>query len=258
MLKKTSFFLLICFVFTSEAAFLDDDLDGVANEDDLCPNSALTDIVDATGCSVGKITFKKEHHFDITAGISYSKFDDNNSQTAQSISLGYYYGNFSAYFYTSNYDSKTGESGIDDSTLAFYYRKVQKDIAYKIGIGSYIPTNDADGNEADYFFNTKITYYMDPYDLTLDLQHTFVNDNASEDTNRLTLTLGYLFSQKGYSAFSYTWQNSVYADEKDLENAALYISYFIDEHWFISGEVSLGISESATDFSSVVNLGYYF
>jgi hypothetical protein len=248
----------MCLVLTAEAAFLDDDLDGVANEDDLCPNSALTDIVDATGCPVSKITFKKEHHFDITAGISYSKFDDNNSQTAQSISLGYYYGNFSAYVYTSNYDLDTGESGIDDSTLALYYRKVQKNIAYKVGIGSYIPTNNTEGNNADYFFNTKLTYYMDPYDFTVDFQHTVTNDDGMEDTNRFTVTVGYLLSQNGYTTLSYTRQNSVYADEVDLENTAIYISYFLNTHWFISGEISLGISESATDFSSVVNLGYYF
>ena len=240
------------------AEFLDDDMDGVPNELDRCPHSVLTDIVDATGCRVDQVHFKKEHHFDITLGLSYSKPDDNTTQSAQSLSLGYYYGNFSAYFYTSNYDLQNGESGVDDSTLAFYYRRIDGNLGFKIGAGGYMPTGDAADNKTDYFLTGKISYYRDVLDLTLDFQHTFMQDIDTVDTDRLTLSAGYLLSSKAYGSLSYTKQNSIYDTDERLNSVALYLSYFFNYHWFVSGEISRGVSDAATDFSSVVNIGYYF
>ena len=251
-------FLLLCTTVLLYAQFVDDDMDGVANEDDLCPNSALTDIVDAKGCAVDKVVFKKEHHFDVTLGYSYSKLDSNTSQHSQSLSVGYYYGNFSAYLYTSNYDLQNGESGTGDSTLAFYYRQIDKQIAFKFGAGVYIPTNDTPDNKTDTFLSAKVTYYYQKYDYTLNFQHTFMNDFQTVDTDRISVSAGYLISEKAYASLTFSTQNSMYQSDDDIDDISLYGSYYFDKHWFMSGEVSLGLSDSATDFYYVFNVGYYF
>jgi hypothetical protein len=250
--------LLLLLLMQLHAAFIDDDMDGVPNDMDQCPNSALTDIVDANGCRVDKVHFKKEHHFDVTVGISYSKLDNERSESAQSLSLGYYYGNFSAYFYTSNYDLEDGESGIGDSTLAVYYRQIDGNLGFKVGAGGYIPTDDTAENETDYFLTGKIFYYRDAFDLTLDFQHTFMQDADTVDIDRLTFSLGYLISQKAYGSLSYTTQNSVYDSSERLDSTTLYLSYFFDKHWFGSTDVTFGVSDAATDFSSSMYVGYYF
>ncbi len=255
-MQKIAIILLLCIQL--HAAFIDDDMDGVPNDLDRCPHSELTDIVDATGCRVDQVRFKKEHHFDITAGLSYSKFDSNTSQNAQSLSLGYYYGNFSAYFYASNYDQQNGESGTGDATLAFYYRQIDNDLGFKVGLGGYIPTSDTACNKTDYFVTGKISYYRDAIDLTLDFQHTFMQDTATVDTDRLTFTTGYLISSSAYTSLSYTTQNSIYDTDESLDSVSLYGSYFFNRHWFVSAETAWGVSDAATDFFSSLNVGYYF
>jgi len=242
----------------AHAAFLDDDLDGVANEDDRCPNSALTDIVDADGCAVEKVTFKKEHHFDISVGYLYAKVDANSSQNAKSLSVGYYYGDFSAWLYTSDYNLQSGESGIDDTTLALYYRWKQPTYTFKAGAGGYIPTESQNGNNTDYFVTARVVYYAGFYDIAAEYQHTFMQDDATTDSDRLTLSTGYAFTPKSYASLSYTEQSSIYEEEANLRTLSLYVNHFLNEHWFLSAELSKGLSDSATDFACGVYVGYYF
>ncbi len=255
---KGIFLYLILLAPLLYGAFIDDDLDGVANEDDMCPNSALTDIVGMDGCKVEKIKFKKDHHFDVSLGFSYSKFDDNLSQNSKSISLGYYYGNFSAWFYTSDYDLKTGESGAGDTTIGLYYRGEFKNIGYKAGVGSYIATDGNSANKSDFFVESKLIYYHKSFDSTILYQHTFMRDSGSKDSDQITLSGGYLVSEKIYTSLLYTIQTSIYKGEQNLQNIAFYTSYNLSKHMFVSGELSKGLSDSATDIYYVLNLGYYF
>jgi len=256
--KRLIFVFFLFFTFTVNAAYLDDDMDGVENGDDLCPNSALTDIVDERGCVVEKLTFKQEHRFDIILGYKYAKVNEEYSQSGQSLSLGYHYSNFSAYFYTSNYDINNGESGIDDSSLSFYYRLNKNDFSFSLGAGVYIPTYDSAGNKSDYFVKTRVTRYVGLYDFSIDIGHTFMHDEGTRDTDTFSLSSGYLASEKSYFSISYTNQNSIYEDERNLQSISLYAGYFFNEKLFLSTTISGGLSESATDFSYSLNVGYRF
>jgi len=257
VLKKISFFLLF-FILTASAQILDDDLDGVENGDDLCPNSALIDIVDLTGCTVEKLKLIPKHHFNISAGYRYSKFDDNTSANAQSFSFGYYYENFSAYFYTSNFNLNSGESGIDDSMLSFYYRIKRDSFTYQGGLGVYIPTYDSVENKSDYFAKAKVSYYLDKFDFSLSLQHTLMRDDFTKDSSRIIFSSGYQFLEKFYTSLSYIDQNSIYEDEKNLQNITLYGNYFFTQNFSLSGDIAIGLNDSASDLALSINLGYYF
>ena len=50
----------------------------------------------------------------------------------------------------------------------------------------------------------------------------------------------------------------IYEGEEALQNISLYASYFLNSHWFLSGELSKGMSDTAVDFSGTVSVGYYF
>ncbi len=257
MLKQISFFLLF-FISVAFAQILDDDLDGIENSDDLCPNSALVDIVDATGCVVEKLKPIPKHHFSISVGYRYSKFDNNTSSDAQSFALGYYYENFSAYFYTSNFNLNSGESGIDDSMFSFYYLIKRDNFNYQGGLGLYIPTYDSVENKTDYFIKTKVSYYLDKFDFALSLQRTFMRDDFTKDSNRIIFSGGYQLLEKLYTSISYIDQNSIYEDEKNLQNITLYGNYFFNQNFSLSSDLSVGLSDSASDLSFSMNLEYYF
>lgn len=256
-MKKIFLFLLVWNI-SLHATFLDDDMDGVANEDDYCPNSQMIDIVDGKGCTVEKVTFRDEHHFDINLGYTYTKVDSNSSQTSQSLSLGYYYGNFSTWLYTSNYDLSNGESGVDDTTLAFYYQLTPSDYSVKVGMGSYIPSGNQNANIVDYFISVKATRYLELYDFNAEYQHTFMRDNTTIDSDRLTLSIDYTLTSESYLSLSYTEQSSIYQDQNNLQNISLYASYAWKEHWLLFGNFSKGLNRSATDISTSFNVGYLY
>ena len=66
-MKKTIFsFLLIPFVL--QANFLDDDMDGVENSFDKCPNTLFSDIVDKYGCAKKSLEFSLSKGGDISLG----------------------------------------------------------------------------------------------------------------------------------------------------------------------------------------------
>ncbi len=257
MLKKTFLIYLIFYTYL-HAEFIDDDLDGVANEDDLCPNSQLTEIVDSKGCGIKKITFKEDDHFDISVGYTYLKEDANNSQRFQSLSIDYYYKNFSIWLYSSKYNSQNIENSFDDLTLAVYHRWLYPSYNIKMGFGSYIPYNSNGGNKTDYFVTIKGMKYTKKYNFIAEYQYTFMYDNTTQNSNRLTLSVGYNLTSKSYSSISYSKQTSIYKNEKNINNITLYYSHFWNSNWFITGEIVKGLSSSSVDYSTSLSIGYYF
>ena len=87
-------------------AYNDSDLDGVADEIDRCPNTPLTDLADANGCS--KESLVSNNHFDIIIGEEYSqsKYELTPSTDTYNtnVQVDYYYKNFSLQALTSYYN----------------------------------------------------------------------------------------------------------------------------------------------------------
>jgi hypothetical protein len=241
------------------AEFLDDDIDGIENSQDKCPDSKITDIVDEDGCSIERLIYKKEHYFDISVGISYTKFDTNSSQTAQSLYLSYYYGeNLAINFYTSNYDLDSGDSGIDDSTLGINYMMEYDNSYYSMGAGLYLPTFDIEGNEVDYFLKAKVALQKEDFSFSLYLQHTFINDTLTQDTNTITLSSGVNINQSLYTSLSYTIQDSIYKNQDRLKTIELYGSYYFNNSFFINSSLSFGLNDYSIDKSYQISLGYSY
>ncbi len=255
---KKILFTLFVFCIYLHAEIIDGDLDGVANEDDLCPNSKLTEIVDSKGCAIKNLTFKEDDHFDISVGYTYLKEDDNYSQQLQSLSIDYYYKNFSIWLYSSKYNSQNIENSFDDLTVGVYHRWSYPSYGIKAGLGSYIPYNSNSGNKTDYFVMIKGIKYVKQYNFIAEYQYTLMYDNSTQNSNRLTLSIGYNLTSKSYTSVSYSEQTSVYKDEKNINNTTLYYSHFWNSHWFITGEILKGLSSSSVDYSTSLSIGYYF
>lgn len=232
--------------------FLDNDLDGVANEDDKCPNSKITDIVNKDGCRVDKVVFKEENHIDISISLGQDKVD-NIWQSSQNLALGYYYKNSSFWLTISNYESDNSQ----DLALAYYHYINNSNYTITLGAGAYIPLNSENSNKTDYFLSAKYTYFLNSATLSAEFQHTFSRDTDTQDTNSLTLQYGYLFNKSLYIALSYNLESSIYKDESNLQNIGIYTNYHLNRNWYISTDFKKYIQNSS-NLSYSVTVGYYF
>ena len=232
--------------------FLDNDLDGVANEDDKCPNSKITDIVNKDGCAVDKVVFEKEKHIDISIGFSQDKID-NSWQNSQNISFAYYYGDSNFWLTLSKY---SGDSS-DDLMLAYYHYINSSSYTITLGLGAYIPLNSNSDNKTDYFISTKYTYYFENSALSAEYQHIFSKDTDTQDSNAITVEYGYLLSKKLYIAISYSLESSIYKGEDNSQNIGIYTNYHFNKNWYISADFKKYLQNSY-NLSYSVTLGYYF
>ena len=75
-------------------AYSDNDLDGVEDKDDLCPNTSLAEIVDDTGCTIEYLTAPdKSASYDVVFGVGYAKNSSSSQESktnTQSLQIDYF------------------------------------------------------------------------------------------------------------------------------------------------------------------------
>ena len=240
--------LLLLFFGTNLDAkiFLDNDFDGVANEDDKCPNSKITDIVNKDGCKVDKVVFTKEKHIDISIGFSQDKID-NSWQNSKNLSFAYYYGDSSFWLTLYRYSADNSY----DLMLAYYHYINSHNYTIALGIGAYIPLNSNSDYKTDYFLSAKYTYYFGRTILSAQYEHLFYKD--TKDSNTLTVEYGYLISKKLYIALSYNF----YKEEENYQTLGIYTNYHLNKNWYISTNFKKELDNS-TNLSFSITLGYFF
>ena len=274
-MKKLLFLLLMSTL--TLFAYIDNDLDGVEDSLDRCPNSAMTDIVDIQGCPVKSLV--SQHHFDIIAGVSYDEekdilFVDKFSRTTQSLQIDYYYKAFSLQMLSSYYQSSISsdsnlsesDSGLNDTTLAAYYQtQVTPNLAVRFGAGVILPTFDSSlNNEAtDYLASVNLSYTLGQASLFAGYTYTMINDDdvgliKYQDTNAFSGGLGYYLTPKLYTSLSYFQSDSIYKDVDDTKSASAYLFYSLSSHWFTTAAYTKGLSDPTSDHYFALRVGYYF
>lgn len=271
MIKQIILIFGICAVLS---AYVDSDMDGVEDPQDQCPNTLLTDLVDIKGCSIKSL--KTPIHYDIIAGIGYSQTNYNNNQDTDTISntlqLDYYYGNISfqlsGSYYTSN--GSTQESGFNDTYAAAYYKLVPvENLSVRIGVGVVLPTYNSDfnNNNTDYVGSINLSYRILNYNLFGGYSHTMVNDSdvatssgsvSYQDVDAYNFGIGTYIAQRFYTSISYSSSKSIYKSVEDIQSASAYLNYSVDKNWFLTSSYSHGLSESASDHSLSLKVGYFF
>jgi len=251
LIKTIALFFLI--ISLNAKVFLDDDLDGVANKDDKCPNSKITDIVDKYGCTKEEVSFTKEQHIDISLGVSRQKVIDNNWNTSKNISLGYYYGDVNFWLTYSKYSDST----YDTLFLSSYYNLNIDKSLITFGAGAYIPTNSNKNDKTDYFLSLKYSYFFTNSSISIDYLHLFSKDIDTKDSNSITLEYGYLFNYNLYLSISYKLESSVYKDSTSSQTLGVFTNYNINDNWYISAQINKGLSNSS-QLSYSFSVGYYY
>ena len=255
MLKIT--ILLIPLMIFAQADFLDDDMDGVENSLDKCPNTPFMALVDKDGCMTKKLEFTPNKSLDISIGYYHAKIDDTYTQNSKSINLIYNYDKYTFILNSSRYDINQVGSGQDDTTIGAFYT-FDNYIYSQIGIGAYLPTSDTKDNKTDYFVRAKFLYTKDLFDTTFSYTKTFMKDIGTIDTNSYILSLGYSFTDKFYSSLSFSSSDSIYANSGKLDYLSLYLEYYFTDNIYFAATYSDGKSSDASDYSYSFDIGYRF
>jgi len=271
--------MLASLLSTTLFAYVDSDMDGVADSMDKCPNTPLTDLVDINGCPIKKLTPKKETkgHADIIIGANYSGSNFaslNRSDTyAASLQADYYYGNFSLQASTSVYQTDSdgyNDSGLNDSFIgAAYNIRPIKSLTLRVGAGAILPTYDSslNNNNTDYTGTLSLSYAVSNLNLFGGYGYTMINDDdvvdatndyRYQDTNAYSAGAGYYFTNKLYLSGSYNISNSIYVGVEDIKTASLYGYYTINKNKFLIFTYAYGLSDSASDNALSLKVGYYF
>lgn len=271
-MKKLLLFIMLGMLGTTLFAYSDSDMDGVADDQDKCPNTPFTALVDINGCS--KKSLISPHHFDIIVGVNYtgSNYASLNQTDIYSSSLqvDYYYKNFSLQASTSYYKTDGdgySETGLNDSFIgASYQLKPTKELSVRIGAGFLLPTYDTslNNNNTDYTASLNVSYTLGKMNLFGGYIYTMIQDDdivgtvVYQNTNALSGGIGYYATNKLYLSGAYNISDSIYAGIEEIKTVSAYGYYSITQHWFTTFSYAYGLSDSASDNAVSLKLGYYF
>lgn len=254
-------------------AYSDSDMDGVEDAIDRCPNTPMTELVDAQGCTTKSL--QSDHHYDLIFGAGYSQLNYANNEKADTftstLQADYYYRQFSAQIISSYYtsDSKISkESGLNDTILAAYYRiPITQQFNVKVGGGILLPTYETGyhNEAADYMGSLNLTYLLNPaLSLIGGYTYTAVNDKnvpgiaTYQNTNAFYAGADYRLSDILSLGGAYHNSNSIYSDVQNIQKISAYGFYRFDAHWFGNLNYAYGLSDSASDHALDLRIGYYF
>jgi len=256
-------------------AYVDSDMDGVDDSVDKCPNTPLTEIVAEDGCSIESLV--SYDHYDIIVGVDVSNSDYRLLSQSNTIStplqLDYYYKNFSLSLSAASYRTTTqttSENGFYDTYVSGAYSfYINKALLLRVGGGVVLPTytTTLNNNKTDYFTSLHLSYSLKKWRIFGSLNYTMINDTNYYDANTsieyqntqgYSTGVGYNFTSEFYGSVSYAATKSIYVDVEDIQRVSLYIYKTLDEHWFVTGGYSYGLSESASKHYASLRVGYYF
>jgi len=270
---KTTLWLL--FFHAALYAFTDLDMDGVDDSIDRCPNTRITELVDKSGCSVESLA--DQHHFDVIMGIGYSQYNyvsnEKTDTITTSLQADYYYKQFTLQVIGSYFDADSSaysDSGLNDTLIGAYYRFYLNDrLSLRIGGAILLPTYESgfNNNNTDYAGSLSLNYTVDDIAFFGGYTYTKVNDDDIDDgttvanyqnTNTINGGIGRYFGDRLYGSLSYYQSQSIYRGVDNIKNVSLYGYYSFDRHWFATASYAYGLSDTTSDNTVVLRLGYYF
>jgi hypothetical protein len=244
-------------------AFEDDDIDGVENSKDLCPNTSFEDTVDENGCPEDKDYWGK-----LTLSIGSDINIDDSTTTDYNFFTNYNYKAWDFSIYSSQQSSldtnnnETQSSG--DLYLSTSYNKNIENFYTKLTLGSKIATGDTEisTGENDYFTKLYLSYaFNENFAILSSLSYTLTGDSNETTYNNpigYSLGFGYMINEKWYSSLTYQNTNSIYEDSENYQSVSLFNSYNFTDNFFGTLSYSKGLDELSYDQTVSIRLGVNF
>ena len=244
---------LVAALFANE--YNDDDLDGVPNGLDRCPNTPFSDIVDEYGCSIERLI--KPKSYDIYFEYAYIKDNDYTDfqENNYVFNITIYHNNFDISF-IGNYYNNNFKKGFSDVNINGGLRFTPTPMwDLYIGVGIDLPIYNRDGNFFDYNFYMDNEYYYKGVKFFVGGYYTFTRDKYKE--KRLSNTYG-VYS--GLEMYYKTWSFDLallYSKSKfESYNNSLYMKLekSLKKGYYIYTNFSRGLSNKAID--TIVSIGF--
>lgn len=249
----------------------DSDWDGVDDRYDRCPQTPLSDLVNADGCTIFNID--SSLHYTITSGFGYTNVNYASQDPVDTISLSldvsFYYHDWEfqsnlAYFHS---DAISQNSGMDDTVLSLLYRSaLSEPLSITTGIGLILPTYQSGyGNEAlDYraMIDLRYRFFQDWHGL-FGYESTWINDSDVEtisyqDTEAYYAGVSYLSNNGSEWTTRYYQTDAIYRDVAPIKSVSLGYYRETSSHSFIDITYGMGLSDSASDQSVMFRIGYFY
>jgi hypothetical protein len=258
---RTSIFVLL--IHLPIHAFEDNDIDGVENINDLCPNTSFEDTVDEQGCSEnqhywGEILFSigSDINMDDSTTVDYNFFANYN----------YNVWDFSIYSsQQSSLDTNNNETqSAGDLYLSSSYNQSKGNLYTKLTFGTKVAIGDAEVStgENDYFTNLHMSYtFTNGVVLLSSLSYTLMGDsNETNYQNPLgySFGVGYMINNEWYSSVTYKNTDSIYSDSENYQSLSLFNSYSFNDNFFGTFSYTKGLDVLSYDQTFAIRLGVNF
>jgi len=255
-----SFFAYIYFLYFFPLcvfAYVDSDMDGVADKDDACPNTPITELTDLSGCAIKSLL--SPHHFSLGINMNSAK-EENQSYAFSNIEFNYSYKHFALQLATALSDlkeHKLSQEGINYSYLNLFYH-VQPFEPFSLVLGSGLSFSVKTQEVIDYHFSLYGKYRIQKYRFALGFGYNKTLEKESINTRFYDVNIGYTFGKNTYTSLGYNILESMYKDVENFETLSIYHRYEVNKHWFVSVQLSQGLSASSLDNSIGVQCAYHW
>ncbi len=252
LLRFKYIFLISLFLNLHSWAFIDEDLDGVDDTVDQCPNTPFDELVDKNGCPLEKEKYRGNFYFKIGGGILREK---SKNLYFSSVSFAYAYKEL--YFSISPTYYLNYSSGLGDTYLYGSYSKFIKDLFLNFGLTVQLPTGNSKLGENSYNFTPSITFdfFKNSWDYFVYYGYTIKSNSGLKNRHDLSVGLGYQFNDKFYLNSSLDF---IYSNNKTKNYLSFFGIWDFSKKYYLSFNYDYGLNSIAIDHSLFIKLGIKF
>ncbi len=283
--------LVLCAFLSTIHAFQDQDLDGIEDKYDICPNTPFDAKVDRFGCAVIPKQIQQaraNQHLTLSIGTTLlrdTRYDDDSSLN--------FYANYQFSHWNVSVSNTRSMTNTDynedyinsdnDIYLSIGYTIYMPNTLFKFSLGSKI-TSDSENNDKqkkypafsndyetqnlneerdnDYFGAINLDHFITKrQDVFLYYSYTNSGDSSVydyEDYSSFSVGSGYQVTPSFYSALSYNYTGSIYQDGDPQENITWFNNYSFNKNFFITGSYSYALDDYSYENTYTISLGARF
>ena len=258
---------ILCLIYTnapaSNAQIKDQDIDGVPDTLDQCPNTPFLNEVDKRGCTTTILTLPSETETDsltLTVGLGDNTNDDLEERSkfrTGKLKLSYYHDDWSYSINTGYYGHLKDEGALDTHIKVKKRFSLSARLKVSTGFGLKLPTFKFKGNKTDYSLYTSMHYYKTSrLSYFAGAHYTFIQDKeideALQNSYGLYLGTGYFFTPQLYANFTFSDTKIKFVREHDIKFLSVSLYYKITEDVFTT--LSYGREVDDGDLHDDLNL----
>jgi len=245
-------------------AYEDQDIDGVDDSKDLCPNTPFDVIVDERGCSYDK-KFLGKIALQIGSDISFNTLSDPINNLNLFANYTYDHWNFS--LSNTNY-STTNLNKVDSSenslylTVGYLFQNASFNTRVSVGTKFDLTDTDTGDRDNDYYSSINVDYGINKkQNIFLYYNYTLSGDSPTidyENFHSSSIGTGYALNQKWYSAISYNYSTSYYPNSEDYQAVSWFNSYVISKDFYVTCNYAYALDDSSYQHILSFNIGVHF